>query len=652
MSSSERPERGILENQTLDEESREHRELHKTWSATHGILGFLSSTEHKPIGLRFIITAFFFFGVAGILALLMRLQLAFPDSNLLSADRYNQFFTTHGTLMMFLFAVPVMEGLALYLVPMMVGTRNASFPRAMNLSYWIYLGSGLILCGSLLADLAPETGWFSYVPLANPSYSPGKRTDLWAQAVTLIEISTLIGAVELITTSFKQRGPGMSLTRIPLFVWSHIITSFLIICAMPAVMLCSLMLETDRLAHVGTHFYNTAEGGDPLLWQHLFWFFGHPEVYIIFIPATGIVSAIVPTFARRQIFGYRALVWSTIAVGVIGFSVWVHHMFTTPLPLLGKNLFTASSLLIVIPNAIQIFCWLATLWSGDLQFKTPLYFVIGFLLIFVLGGLTGVMLASTALDSQLHDTYFVVAHFHYVLIGGAMFPLFAGIYYWFPKITGRMMSEKLGLANFLLLFAGFNLTFFPMHQLGLKGMPRRVYVYLEETGWGDLNLLATVGAFTIGVSVLVFLANVIYSRKQGALAGPNPWGAGTLEWATASPAASYNFVHPPGVNSREPLWDDPQSAPVVVGLRTDAREVLITSLSEAIPDHRYRMASDSIWPFLLAVAIFSAVLGLNFDIRAGGVGLIAATVVLTCWFWPQLEPRRLRPQQEKHEESS
>lgn len=635
---------GILHNQFHDPESSEHKELHATWSAERGLIGWIASTEHKHIGIRFIVTAIVFFIFAGILALMMRIQLAFPELQFLSADRYNQFFTTHGTAMMFLFAVPIMEGMGLFLVPLMIGTRNASFPRLMSLSYYVYLASGLILFGSLLLDMGPETGWFSYVPLANPDFSPGKRTDLWAQIVTLMEVSTLAGAVDIITTVFKQRAPGMTLDRIPLFVWAQVITSFLIIFAMPAVMLCSIMLEADRLSHINTHFYNQPEGGDALLWQHLFWFFGHPEVYIIFIPATGIVSTILPTFCRRPIFGYLALLLSTAAVAIIGFGVWVHHMFTTPIPLLGRSLFTVSSLMITIPNGIQMFCWLGTLWGGRPLLKTPLWFVVGFILIFVLGGLTGVMLASTNIDSQVHDTFFVVAHFHYVLIGGALFPLFAAFYYWFPKWWGRMLSERLGLVNFILMFVGFNLTFFPLHQLGLEGMPRRVYTYLEETGWGGLNVLATVGAFLIALSVLVFLINVVYSMRNGQEAGPDPWGGGTFEWATSSPAASYNFIHPPTVAGRYPLWENPRDAPVVTGLRTDVREVLVTTMHDAHPDHRYTMATDSIWPVILTLAIVGTFLGLNVDVRAVLVGGAAITVVLLCWFWPELEPRRLRAQ--------
>src|SRR5215213_3612815 len=492
----EKKQSSKLTEETLNQE---RVDLEETWAPQPGFYGWLTNIDHKSVGLRNVVTAFIFFALAGLLALVMRLQLSTPENDVLGPDMYNQFFTTHGSAMMFLFAVPVMEGMGIYLVPLMVGTRNMALPRMNLYGYYVYLIGGVLLFAALLLNIGPDAGWFAYVPLSGPEYGTGKRVDLWSQMVSLTEIAALVGAVNIIVTVMKQRAPGMSLNRIPLFVWAQVVTSFMVIFAMPAVMLASSLLSMDRLSKVSTHFFNQAEGGDPVLWQHLFWFFGHPEVYIIFIPATGFVSAIITTFSRRPTFGYIALVLTMISTGFIGFGVWVHHMFATPLPQLGQSIFTASSMLIVIPNGVQIFCWLATLWLGRLNLKTPLIFVLGFFAIFVLGGLTGVMLASVPLDLQLHDTFFVVAHFHYVLIGGAVFPLFGAIYYWFPKWSGRLLSEKLGIVNFLLMFVGFNLVFFPMHILGLNGMPRRVYTYVPETGWGDLNFLATVGAFTMGL---------------------------------------------------------------------------------------------------------------------------------------------------------
>lgn len=616
-----------------DREHREERELIETWSDAPGLLGWLTTTNHKRIGLRFIVTAFIFFTLAGVLALLMRLQLAIPRNTFLGPDVYNQLFTTHGTAMMFLFAVPVMEGFGLYLVPLMVGTRNVAFPRLMTFGYFVYLIAGLMLFGGLLLNIGPDAGWFAYVPLSGPKFSPGKRVDLWSQMVTLVEISTLVGAVEIIATVFKQRSVGMSLNRIPLFVWAQLVTSFMILFAMPSVMLCSSMLAADRLTNVSTHFFNPAEGGDPLLWQHLFWFFAHPEVYIIFLPATAFVSSIIPTFSRRRIFGYTPMVLSLIAIAFIGFGVWVHHMFTTPLPELGQGMFTASSLLITIPSGIQIFCWLATMWGGKLHFKTPMLFVLGFIATFVIGGLTGVILASVSIDLQVHDTFFVVAHLHYVLIGGAILPLFGAFYYWFPKWTGHMLSEGFGWVNFVLLFVGFHLTFAPMHDLGIRGMTRRVYTYVPETGWWNMNALATAGAFTLASGVLVFIINVLWSRRHGRVAGANPWGASTLEWTTGSPPSAYNYRHPPSVQGRDPIWDNAEDAPVITGLSTTKREVLVTTTLDAEPDHRYDMAGNSIWPVALALVTGGVFIGLMFHPMALPVGAAGLALVLALWFW-------------------
>ena len=471
------------------------------------------------------------------------------------------------------------------------------------------------------------------MPLAGPEFSPGKRADIWAQLITFTEIAALAVAVEIIVTILKQRAPGMSLDRIPLFVWAMLVTSFMVIFAMPAVMAASTFLIMDRL--IDTHFFNPAEGGDALLWQHLFWFFGHPEVYIIFLPALGMVSTIIATFARRPVFGHTPMVLSLVAIGFLAFGLWVHHMFATGLPRLGNSFFTAASMMIAIPSGVQIFCWIATLWDGRPRFATPLLFVLGFIVIFVLGGLTGVMLASVPLDLQVHDTYFVVAHFHYVLIGGAVFPLFGAFYYWFPKITGRMLSERAGRWNFWLFFVGFNLTFFPMHILGLWGMPRRVYTYPAGLGWDTLNLVATIGAVLIGISVLLFIVNVVRSLRVGALAGDNPWDAGTLEWATSSPPPSYNFAHLPVVTSLQPLWDQPGSLPVVTGLRVDERELLVTTLIDAHPELREPSPAASIWPLISAIAVTGLLVGSIFTPWAVVWGAAPVAVALTLWFWPK-----------------
>jgi cytochrome c oxidase subunit I+III len=610
--------------------------LTRTWKTPSGWWGALATVDHKIIGRRYIFTAFVFLALGGVLSILMRLQLAQPEARVLGPDRYNQIFTMHGANMMFLFAVPVMEAMAVYLVPLMVGTRNLAFPRLNAFSYWMFLAGGMLLWIAFALDMGPDVGWFAYVPLAGPQYATGKRADIWAQMITFTEVSALAVSVEIVVTVFKQRAPGMSLDRIPLFVWSMLVTSFIIIMAMPAIMIASTCLILDRL--VGTHFFNPAEGGDVLLWQHLFWFFGHPEVYIIFLPAVGMVSTMIATFARRPVFGYLALVMALIATGILSFGLWVHHMFVTGLPRLGESFFTASSMAIAIPAGIQIFCWLATLWDGRPVFKTPLLFVIGFITTFVIGGLTGVMVASVPFDTQVHDTYFVVAHFHYVLVGGAVFPLLGAIYYWFPKMTGRMMSERLGKWAFWLIIVGFNLTFFPMHILGLQGMPRRVYTYQPDMPWSALNMFVSLSAIILVAGFLVFFFDAIRSARRGPLAHDNPWSAPTLEWSTTSPPPSYNFAHIPVVNGPNPLWERPDILSVASGLRTDRRELLVTTLAKAAPEAREASPRNSIWPFWTAVATSVMLIWSIFTPWAVVWGSIPVAIALIGWFWPKGTP--------------
>lgn len=610
--------------------------LTETWKTPSGLWGALATVDHKIIGRRYIFTAFVFLALGGVLAALMRIQLAQPEARLIGPDRYNQIFTMHGANMMFLFAVPVMEAVAVYFVPLMVGTRNIAFPRLNAFSYWIYLAGGTMLWIAFALDMSPDVGWFAYVPLSGPQYGIGKRADIWAQMITFTEISALAVAVELVVTIFKQRAPGMTLDRIPVFVWAMLVTSFLVIMAMPAIVVASTGLILDRL--VGTHFFNPAEGGDVLLWQHLFWFFGHPEVYIIFLPAAGMVSTMIEPFARRPAFGYLALVMALIATGILAFGLWVHHMFVAGLPRLGDSFFTASSMAIAIPAGIQVFCWVATLWDGKPDFKTPLLFIIGFIVTFVIGGLTGVMVASVPFDTQVHDTYFVVAHFHYVLIGGAVFPLLGAIHYWFPKLTGRMMSERLGQCSFWLIFAGFNATFFPMHILGLQGMPRRIYTYQPDLPWQGLNLFVSLSAMVLTAGFLLFFVNAIRSARFGEVAADNPWDAPTLEWATTSPPPNYNFAMIPVVSGPQPLWQNRDALPVADGLRTDRRELVVTTLAGAEPQAREASPQHSIWPLWAAIATTIMLIWSIFSPWAVVWGAIPVAITLIGWFWPKGTP--------------
>jgi cytochrome c oxidase subunit I+III len=613
------------------------RELAHTWRVPTGLVGWFMVADHRTIGIRYIVTAFVFFILAGLLAALMRLQLAFPNLELISPDQYNQVFTAHGLVMMFLFAVPVMEALGIYLVPLMVGTRNIAFPRLNAFSYYMFLFGGIFLFTALVLNTGPDTGWFSYPPLSGPDYSPGKRVDVFAQLITFTEVAALAVAVELIGTIFKLRAPGMTLNRIPLFVWAMLVTSFMVVFAMPSVVASSTFLLLDRL--VGTHFYNPAEGGDVILYQHLFWFFGHPEVYIIFVPALGIVGSIITTFTQRPTFGYIPLVLAMFTTGFVGFSVWVHHMFATGLPQLGISFFTAASLIIVIPTSLQMYCWIAALWKGRPRFEPPLLFVLGFIVIFTLGGLSGVTLASVPIDLQVHDTYYVVAHFHYVLVGGAVFPLIGGIYYWYPKMTGRMLNRTMGIWNFVLLFVGFNITFFPMHILGFLGMPRRVYTYPEYMSWHALNLVSSLGAVLLAVGGAMLIYNVVHSYRHGVVADANPWNADTLEWATSSPPPVYNFLEIPIVEGRHPLWQRSDPAPVVAGIRRDVREVLVTDVMDAEPAHLDEFPEPSLWPFITAVVTSALFVASIFTPWAIVYGALPVFVSLVGWFWPKKRAR-------------
>jgi cytochrome c oxidase subunit 1 len=606
------------------------RILKENFEPEPGILGWLITGDHKRLGKLTILTALAFFLIGGIEAMLMRIQLSRPENTFLSADLYNQIFTIHGSTMMFLFAVPVMQGFGIYLVPLMLGTRSVACPRLLNFSYYTYLMGGLLLYIGFAINAGPDTGWFSYAPLSELDYSPGKRPDYWSQMITITEISSLSTAVSLTATIFKLRAPGMSLNRIPLYVWAMLIQSLIIMFAMPSIMAGSGMLATDRL--ISTKFFRTDGSGDALLYQHLFWFFGHPEVYLIFIPGLGFMTPIIQAFTGRPVFGYTALVLSLVTTGFVSFGLWVHHMFTTGLPQLGQSFFTAASLVIAVPTSVQVFCWIASLWRGRPRFATPLLFALGFFWVLVMGGLTGVMIASVPFDTQVHDTHFLVAHFHYTLIGGAVFPLFGAIYFWFPKMFGRMLSGRFGKWHFWLFFIGFNVTFFPLHILGFAGMPRRVYTYLPSLGWGALNMIATAGAVIMGVSIILFLINMTLALRRPQDADDNPWAADSLEWTTSSPPPHFNFAAIPVVESRHPLWERSETMPVAVGLASDKHQVLVTTLLDAVPDHRIDMPGTSIWPFILAVVLFFGIWGLIYTPKAFPPMVLGMAIALLGWF--------------------
>jgi cytochrome c oxidase subunit I len=517
-----------------------------------GWLTWLTTTDHKKIGLLYLYTTFLFFILGGIEALMMRLQLSHADNTLIDPRTYNALISMHGSTMIFLFLVPVFAGLANYFVPLMIGARDMAFPRLNALSYWLLLFGGIVFYMSIFF-FPPTAGWTSYAPLSDNAFTGGHGIDAWILMIHLTGLSSLLGAVNFVATIHNMRARGMGWGRMPLFIWGILIYAYLLILALPAIAAAATMLLTDR--NFGTAFFDPAGGGDPLLWQHLFWFFGHPEVYIMVLPAFGIISEVIPVFARKPIFGYKAIAASTAAIAFLSMLVWAHHMFSTPLSTVVIAFFMLSSFAIAVPTGIKIFNWLATLWRGSLVMKTPLYFAAGFLGTFVIGGITGIMLAIFPIDWQVTDTYFVVAHLHYVLFGGSVFALFSGLYYWFPKMSGRMMSEGLGKTSFWLMFIGFHTTFLVQHALGFDGMPRRVYWYPHHGAWQLLNLISTVGSFILGVGVLVTVVNVLVSVRNGRVAGNDPWRANTLEWFTPSPPPENNFDVVPLVRSVEPMKD-------------------------------------------------------------------------------------------------
>jgi cytochrome c oxidase subunit 1/cytochrome c oxidase subunit I+III len=624
---------------SLPQGSAGEERLRALWECAPGWRGWLSTVDHKTIGLRYVVTAFLFLVAGGIEALIMRVQLARPNQHVLTPDQYNQLFTMHGMTMIFLYALPMLSGFSNYLWPLMLGARDMAFPRLNALSYWVFLFAGLFLYCSFPFGEAPNGGWFNYVPFSGLQYNTGPNIDVYALGMVLLGISTTVGAVNFVVTLFRMRAPGMSLNRLPILMWGTLTTSVANLLAVPAVSLAFFLLWLDRQA--GTHFFDVANGGKPLLWQHLFWIFAHPWVYAIVLPAMGIVSDALPTFCRRPLVGYTAVAMSTVATMLIGFGVWIHHMFATGLPALSLAIFGAASMVIAIPSAVGVFAWLATIWTGRPVFKTPFLYFAAFVLLFVIGGVSGVMTAAVPFDWQLTGTYFVVAHLHYVLLGINVFPVAGGIAYWFPKVTGRMLDERFGKWTFWVLFIGFNVAFFPMHISGLLGMPRRIYTYGADMGWNTSNMVTTIGSFVFAVGVLMYLVNVVLSCRRGALAPRNPWHASSLEWTVSSPPPPYNFAVLPTIASRHPLWeeqlDSPQRSRLDEGMLLDeGREALGTTALDAVPDVILKMPADSYAPFWLSV--FATLLFVGLLLHAwyftGAMGLGCA-FACAAWLWPE-----------------
>ena len=607
----------------------------------------LSSVSHRVVGQRFIVTGLAFFLIAGFLALLVRTQLIVPANTFLDAETYNQVFTMHGTLMMFLFAIPILEGFGVYLLPLMLGARDLIFPRLGAFGYWCYLFGGLIVLSSFLFDAAPNGGWFMYTPLSTKEYTPGLSADFWLIGITFAEIASVTAAVELITAILCTRAPGMSLARMPIFAWYMLVTAFMIAVGFPPLIIGSIFLEVQRV--LGLPFFDPLLGGDPLLWQHLFWLFGHPEVYIIFLPAAGMVATMLPTFVGKPLFGYGFAVAAVVSMGFISFGLWAHHMFATGLPNVTLTLFSAASTMVTIPTGIQIFCFILTLAQQRPRLTVPMHFILGFLFIFVIGGLTGVMLASVPFNWQAHDSYFVVAHLHYVLIGGMVFPLIGAFYYWTPHFTGRMMSERLGRWAFWLMFAGFHITFFLMHITGLRGMPRRIATYPEGLGWDRLNMLSTIGAYILAAGVAIFVWDFIAHRWRGPLAPRDPWKAGTMEWLYPPIAPGHNFHAIPRVHSREPLWDQPEllgtEAHHVEGALRGApharRETIGCHPLTGEPLQIVRLPHPTWTPLLTAFAVAVGFVALLASLYAVALaGLVATLVGFAVWAWEPSETGR------------
>ena len=627
--------------------------LLRTWHDPDRFWGWITTVQNGPVVNRYMFAAFALFVIGGIEALMMRMQLAQPENTFVGAQHYNQLFTMHGSIMMFLVTVPLIEGLASFALPVLLGARELPFPRMTAFGFWTFLFGAILLYSSRAFGEVPEIGWTSYVPLANPIYSPDLGVDFWLLGLSVAEVAALGAGIELAIAILKMRAPGMTLSRMPVYAWSILVTAYAMLCGFTPLLVATTLLELER--KLGTKFFDVAAGGDPLLWQHLFWIFGHPDVYIQFIPAAGIVSLVIAAFARRPLVGESLIVASLIATGVVSFGLWVHHLFSAGLSVLGMSFFAAASMAIAVPSGIQVVSWIATLWLGRPNYTTALLFALGFIVTFVAGGVTGVMVAAIPFDWQVHDTHFVVGHFHYVLVGGVVFPLFAGFYYWMPKLVGRLLDERLGRWNFWLMFVGFQVAFFPMHIAGLMGMPRRVYTYPTGLGWEWPNMISTAGAFILGLGVAVFIWNVIRSvlMARGAVPSDNPWDAGTMDWATPTPPPDEGYRVIPIVESRYPLWEQkslergkPEYERVVHGLAESPvtwRAQLVTSAVTAEPQAIAHLAGPSLWPLIAGIMLTLNFVATLFDmywlLAFSSVATVGATIG---WLWPSKLERERR----------
>ncbi len=570
---------------------------HATAAKRSVLVEWLTTVDHKKIGIMYGASAFIFFLIGGLEALVIRTQLMRPDNHLVTPDFYNQLFTMHGTTMIFLAVMPISAMFFNFFVPLLIGARDVAFPRLNAMSLWIFILGGLFLNFSFLLGAAPNGGWFGYAPLSSRMYAPGHNMDFWVIGLQILGVASLAAGVNFFTTILNMRARGMTLMRMPIFVWAVLVTQVLVLLSFPVITVALIYLMLDRT--FGTSFFNLTANGDPMLWQHLFWVFGHPEVYILILPAFGIVSEILPVFARKPLFGYSAMVFSMAFIAFLGFGVWSHHMFATGMGPLADSFFSLATMLIAIPTGVKIFNWIGTLWGGSLQFKTPLYFALGFIAMFIMGGLSGVIHAVAPADLQQTDSYFVVAHFHYVLFGGSIFSLTAGAYYWWPKMFGKLLDEGLGKAHFWVMLAGFNLTFFPMHFVGLLGMPRRIYSYPAGLGFDTLNLLSTVGAFLLGSSFLIFSYNIIKTWRSGAQAPADPWNGATLEWSIPSPPQEWNFAVEPIVTEKDPLW----------GLKR-AAGVKVLPEPPRVSGEGIHLPAPSWWPLIVSVGFLTFLVGI------------------------------------------